>query len=37
MLVLNGNASIADVVALADRRDRVSVWPQATRTRWRRI
>jgi histidine ammonia-lyase len=28
MLVLNGNASIADVVALADRRDRVSVWPQ---------
>src|SRR4051812_43771246 len=28
MLVLNGNASIADVVALADRRDRVSVSPQ---------
>jgi histidine ammonia-lyase len=31
MVVLNGNASIADVVALADRRDRVSVSPLVTK------
>jgi hypothetical protein len=28
MLVLNGSASIADVVALADRREQVSVSPR---------